>query len=136
MYGSQLWPRMPAKAYKGNKEACLYLRGHGLVQGHSAALQQHLQQQPMLTLNMGPQMAAHLAQLPASQPPPAEVRLPTLHRPEGRLCCKVATSMLHMNACLGCMNIYRLHVTVSMQKIVMASIAGFNDLRAFVVGNG
>ena len=50
---------------------------HGLVQGHSAALQQHLQQQPMLTLNMGPHMAAHLAQLPASQPLPAEVRPPT-----------------------------------------------------------
>ena len=52
------------------------------MQGHSAALQQHLQQQPMLTLNMGPHMAAHLAQLPASQPPTAEVRLLPGNRPQ------------------------------------------------------
>ncbi len=51
------------------------------MQGHSAALQQHLQQQPMLTLNMGPHMAAHLAQLPVSQPQAPEVRLPGQHTP-------------------------------------------------------
>ena len=43
------------------------------MQGHSAVLQQHLQQQPMLTLNMGPNMPnmpAHLAQqLPNTQAP-------------------------------------------------------------------
>ena len=38
------------------------------MQGHSAVLQQHLQQQPMLTLNMGPNLPAHLAQqLPNAQ---------------------------------------------------------------------
>ena len=65
------------------------MKGHSLVQGHSAALQQHLQQQPMLTLNMSPHMAAHLAQLPAAQPPSAEVRLLRQHRPGCSLCCRL-----------------------------------------------
>lgn len=55
----------------------------------------------MLTLNMGPHMAAHLAQLPASQPPPAEVRLPTLHRPKCSILCQFAESLLDSNACYG-----------------------------------
>ena len=66
---------MPGHAV-GIVEACPDARRACPMQGHSAALQQHLQQQPMLTLNMGPHMAAQLAQLPTSQPQTAEVRLP------------------------------------------------------------
>ena len=44
------------------------------VQGHGAVLQQHLQQQPMLALNMGPHAGAHLAQQAApAQAQPTEV---------------------------------------------------------------
>ena len=52
------------------------------MQGHSAALQQHLQQQPMLTLNMGPNLPAHLAQqLP-------HVQVAEVHRQTLVVCCR------------------------------------------------